>query len=98
MSLADPYPVMALLVGLAMWVQQKMSTLPSPDPRQAAQTQMMNWMMPLLFAFMALSFPSGLSLYWIASSLFRIVLQYRVTGWGGLKKQPAPAADAGRNI
>jgi membrane protein insertase Oxa1/YidC/SpoIIIJ len=57
---------------------------------------MMTWMMPLIFAFMALSFPAGLSIYWVASSLFRIVLQYRVSGWGGLKKQPVPAPDAGK--
>ena len=50
---------------------------------------MMLWMMPLLFTFMALSFPSGLSLYWVASSVFRIVLQYRVTGWGGLRQTAA---------
>ena len=87
MNLADPNMILAILVGATMFMQQKMSTAPSTDPRQASQSRMMNWMMPLLFAFMALSFPSGLSLYWVASSVFRIVLQYRLTGWGGLRKQ-----------
>ena len=87
MNLADPNMILAILVGATMFMQQKMSTAPSTDPRQASQSRMMNWMMPLLFAFMALSFPSGLSLYWVASSVFRIVLQYRVSGWGGLRKQ-----------
>jgi YidC/Oxa1 family membrane protein insertase len=97
MDLANAQPILALLVGVTMWLQQKMSTMPSPDPKQAQQTQMMNWMMPLLFTFMALSFPAGLSIYWITSSIFRIVIQYRFSGWGGLFKQPAPApADSGK--
>jgi hypothetical protein len=57
---------------------------------------MMLWMMPMIFAFMALSFPAGLSIYWITSSVFRIVLQYRATGWGGLRKHPQPAGDTGK--
>jgi YidC/Oxa1 family membrane protein insertase len=85
LDLAQPNLILAILVGATMWLQQKMSTTMTPaDPRQRQQTQMMLWMMPLLFAFFALSFPSGLSLYWVVSSIARIVMQYRVTGWGGL--------------
>jgi YidC/Oxa1 family membrane protein insertase len=87
MNLAQPNFILAILVGAAMWVQQKMSATPTDDPRSAASSQMMTWMMPLLFAFLALSFPSGLALYWVASSLFRIILQYRVTGWGTLSRR-----------
>lgn len=93
MDLSQPNMILAILVGVAMWVQQKMSTVPSDDPRTASQNQMMTWMMPLLFAFMAMSFASGLSLYWFVNSLFRIVLQYRMTGLGGLRRQKP--ADAG---
>jgi membrane protein insertase Oxa1/YidC/SpoIIIJ len=54
---------------------------------------MMLWMMPLMFGFLALSFPSGLALYWVVNNIFRIILQYRVSGWGGLRRQAkAPAA------
>ncbi|MBN1692793.1 MAG: membrane protein insertase YidC [Dehalococcoidales bacterium] len=87
MNLAQPNFILAILVGASMWIQQKMSATPTDDPRSAASSQMMTWMMPLLFAFLALSFPSGLSLYWIASSLIRIILQYRVTGWGTLRRK-----------
>ena len=93
LDLAQPNMIFAFLVGATMWIQQKMSTTISPDPRQAQQSQMMLWMMPMLFAFMALSFPSGLSLYWVASSIFRIVLQYRVSGWGGLRRQTPPPSE-----
>ena len=95
MNLASSNMILAVLVGVAMWVQQKMSSTPNPDPRQQSQNTMMLWMMPLLFTFMALSFNAGLAVYWITSSLFRIILQYRISGLGGLKKQPAPVpADA----
>jgi YidC/Oxa1 family membrane protein insertase len=76
--------VLAILVGVTMWVQQKMVTAPSTDPRTQQQSTMMLWMMPLMFAFLTLSFPSGLALYWVASNIIQIVIQYRVAGWGGL--------------
>jgi YidC/Oxa1 family membrane protein insertase len=87
MDLAQQNFILAILVGVTMWIQQKMSTTVSTDPRQAQQSQMMLWMMPMMFTLLALSFPSGLSLYWVTSSVVRIVLQYRVTGWGGLRRQ-----------
>ncbi|MBE0480471.1 MAG: membrane protein insertase YidC [Dehalococcoidia bacterium] len=76
--------IMAILVAASMWFLQKMSTQPSMDPAQQQTSRMMVWMMPLMFGFFALTFPSGLSLYWILSNIISIVLQYRVTGWGTL--------------
>ena len=91
LNLGEPDVFLAVLVGVTMWLQQKMSmTSMSNDPKQRQQSQMMLYMMPLMFAFLALSFPSGLSLYWVANSVFRIILQYRITGWAGLTPQ-APA-------
>ncbi len=90
MDLSQPNLILAILVGVTMWIQQKMTSTPNPDPRQQQQAQMMLWMMPMLFTFMALSFPAGLALYWVSSSVFRIVLQWRISGWGGLKRQPPP--------
>jgi YidC/Oxa1 family membrane protein insertase len=93
MNLAQPNFILAILVGATMWLQQKMSTTPPADPKQAQQAQLMLWMMPMMFAVLALSFPAGLSLYWVTSSVFRIVLQYRVSGWGGIiKKRAEPTA------
>jgi YidC/Oxa1 family membrane protein insertase len=94
MDLAQPNMVLAILVGVTMWVQQKMTTTQSPDPKQAQQAQMMLWMMPLMFTFFALSFPSGLALYWVINSIFRIVIQYRSTGWGGLRRQAPKQTEA----
>ena len=80
----DPLYLLPILVGGTMWVQQKMTTTPSADPTQKSQGQIMLWMMPLMFAFFTLTFFSGLALYWIASNIIGIVMQYFVTGWGGL--------------
>jgi YidC/Oxa1 family membrane protein insertase len=89
----DRFLIMPILVAGTMWIQQKMATIPNTDPQQAAQSQMMLVMMPLLFGFLTLSYPSGLALYWVVSNIIGIVMQYFVTGWGGLdtlwfKKKP----------
>jgi len=77
----------AVLVGVSMWLSQKMVTPQSSDAQQKAQGQMMLWMMPLLFGFIAMSLPSGLAVYWIVSNVFSIVTQYFVIGgWGGLSR------------
>ena len=83
LNLAAPNWVLAILVGATMWIQQKMSSTPNPDPRQAQQTQMMLWMMPLLFSFMALS----LTLVWRYIGLLRAYSDYPALmsfRWGGL--------------
>ena len=96
LDMAQGDTVLALLVGASMWVQQKMVTPTSADPRQQAQARMMLWMMPLMFTFFSLSFPSGLALYWVASNIISIVMQYYVTGWGGLA-MPKSADDVTRD-
>ncbi|MFC2034946.1 YidC/Oxa1 family membrane protein insertase [Chloroflexota bacterium] len=84
LDLAAPNLLMPILVGGTMWLTQKMMMTPGADPKQQAQSQMMLWMMPLMFAFLTLSFPSGLALYWVTSNVIQIVMQYFVSGWGGL--------------
>lgn len=81
LSLPDPTPVMPVLVGISMWLTQKMTTMPSADPRQAQTNKMMLWMMPLMFGFFTTTFPSGLAVYWIVSNVIGIIIQGFVTGW-----------------
>ena len=101
LNLASPNAIVAIFVGISMWVQQKMVTPATQDPRQAQQNQLMLWMMPIMFTFLSLSFPSGLALYWVVSNIFSIVVQYYVTGWGGLsfsfRRPPAPEDGTGRD-
>jgi YidC/Oxa1 family membrane protein insertase len=66
--------LLALLMGVSMWVQQKMSPT-TGDPRQA---QMMLWMMPIIFTFMFWSFPSGLVLYWLVNNVLQIGQQWLI--------------------
>ena len=74
-----------------MWVQQKMVTAPTADPRQKSMTSMTTMMMPLMFGMLTLSFPSGLALYWVVSNIIGIVIQYFVSGgWGYLRTPAAP--------
>jgi len=84
LNLAEGDLFLAILVGASMWVQQKMVTPVTADPKQQSQSRMMLWMMPLMFGFLSLSFPSGLALYWVTSNIIRIVIQYFATGWGAL--------------
>ena len=96
LNLAAGDMFLAILVGGTMWVQQKMVMAPTVAPSQKTQSSLMLWMMPIMFAFLTLSFPSGLALYWVTSNIFRIGVQYFVGGWGGLVKA-APKKQADRD-
>lgn len=62
---------LALLLGITMFIQQKMSVT---DPRQKA----MIYIMPLMFILLFNSFPSGLNLYYFMFNLFSIAQQYYI--------------------
>ncbi len=96
LNLATGDIFLVLLVGGTMWMQQKMVMTTSPDPGQRTQSTLMLWMLPIMFAWLTLSFPSGLALFWVTSNLFRIGLQYWIGGWGGLVKS-SPRKDTGRD-
>lgn len=88
LAVPDRFLLLPILVGGTMWLQQKMVTSKAGDPKQQAQSQMMLWIMPLMFAFLTLQFPSGLALYWVVSNVISIGMQYFITGgWGGLVAQ-----------
>lgn len=98
----DSTPITAVLVAASSWAMQKMTTMPSTNPQQQQQTQMMMWMMPMMFGFFGLISASGLGVYWVVSNIIRMVIQYFVTGWGGLatmfqKRIPAPAVAGAKN-
>jgi YidC/Oxa1 family membrane protein insertase len=91
----DSTMILAILVGGSMWVQQKMTTAPAADPRQAQTNQMMLMMMPMMFGLFTIMFPSGLPVFWLVSNLIGIATQYWVGGgWGYLKRGTAPTAAA----
>jgi YidC/Oxa1 family membrane protein insertase len=67
----DPTYVLPILMGISMFVQQKM-TPTMGDPRQAK----MMLIMPFVFTFMFLNLPSGLVLYWFVSNVLQILQQW----------------------
>ena len=67
------FPVLTLLMGVSMFVQQKMSPA-TGDPRQ----DKMMMMMPVIFTFLFVNFPSGLVLYWLVNNVLSIGQQYYI--------------------
>ena len=74
-------PTLAIIVALTTYVQSKL-TLPAtttPGDQSAAMSGMMSIYMPLLLGYFALTFPSGLAVYFITSNVLGIV-QYAMQG------------------
>ena len=69
----DPTYISPLLMGASMFMQQKMT----PTVGDPAQAKIM-LVMPIMFTFMFLSFPSGLVIYWLVSNVLSIVQQYYI--------------------
>ncbi|HCL80964.1 MAG TPA: hypothetical protein DHW81_01655 [Nitrospiraceae bacterium] len=82
LSVKDPYYVLPVIMGATMVIQQKM-TPSTMDPMQ----QKIMMLMPVVFTFMFLSFPSGLVVYWLVNNVLSIAQQFYVNS--KLKKQPA---------
>jgi YidC/Oxa1 family membrane protein insertase len=64
-------PVLTILMGASMFIQQWM-TPSAGDPNQ----RKMMLMMPLIFTFMFVTFPAGLTIYWLVNNILSIAQQY----------------------
>jgi YidC/Oxa1 family membrane protein insertase len=73
--MAPPYgiPVLTLIMGASMFLQQKMT----PTTGDPAQAKMM-MLLPIVFTFLFINFPSGLVLYWLVNNVLSIAQQYRI--------------------
>ncbi|WP_392340409.1 membrane protein insertase YidC [Moritella marina] len=71
LSAQDPYYVLPLLMGVTMYMIQKMSPTQVQDPMQQKVMQFM----PVMFTFFFLWFPAGLVLYWLMSNVVTIIQQ-----------------------
>ena len=67
LSVKDPYFILPVIMGLTMWLMQKLQPQPT-DPTQARIMQLM----PVMMTFFFLWFPAGLVLYWIANNTLSI--------------------------
>ncbi|MDL2274977.1 membrane protein insertase YidC [Desulfosarcina sp. OttesenSCG-928-G10] len=70
-----PYgiPVLTLMMGASMFLQQKMA----PPPGDPAQARMMMFL-PVIFTFIFINFSSGLVLYWFVNNVLSIGQQYYI--------------------
>lgn len=71
-------PILAILLGISMWMQQKLN----PAPADPAQKMIFAWM-PWIFMFMLGGFASGLVLYWITNNTITIIQQYSIMSMHG---------------
>jgi YidC/Oxa1 family membrane protein insertase len=92
LGVADPTHILPILAALATFVQLRMSqprnVASGSSNAMATQMKIMQYIMPFFTLFIAWGFPAGLALYWTTSSLFSMVQQYFVTGWGSLLVKP----------
>jgi len=70
----DPYYILPLIMGVSMFVQQKLNP-PPPDPMQAKIFMALPFVFTVFFSF----FPAGLVLYWTVNNLLSIAQQWYIT-------------------
>ena len=73
LSSRDPYFILPILMGVAMFVQFKLNPTP-PDPVQAKVFAFM----PVIMTAMFMWFPSGLVLYWLTNTALSIAQQWKI--------------------
>lgn len=71
LSEKDPYYITPILMGITMFIQQKM-TPTTADPTQ----QKIFMFMPIIFTFLFINFPSGLVIYWLVNNILTIIHQF----------------------
>lgn len=74
LSIKDPLFILPLVMGVSMFVQQKLNP-PPPDPIQAKVMSFLPVVFTIFFAF----FPAGLVLYWVTNNVLSIAQQWMIT-------------------
>jgi YidC/Oxa1 family membrane protein insertase len=73
LSQSDPYFILPLLMGISMFIQQRLSP-PPPDPLQAKVMMLM----PVVFTVLFANFPAGLMLYWVVNNTLSFLQQWYI--------------------
>jgi len=74
LSTKDPYYVLPLLMGISMFIQQKLN----PPPMDPVQQKIMQ-ALPIIFTAFFAFFPAGLVLYWVVNNCLSIAQQWYIT-------------------
>ena len=99
LDLSKPSPVLAVLAGLAQYWQAKMMMSKKPEVKSkgaqdenimAAMNKQMVYFMPAITVFIGLSFPGGLALYWLTTTVLTALQQLYIF------KQKDPSPDSGQ--
>lgn len=81
--IGNEFHLLPILLGLVMFMQQRLSATGPKDPKlmtdQQRQQRMMGTMMTVVFSVMFYNFPSGLNIYWLSSMLLGILQQWVMT-------------------
>jgi YidC/Oxa1 family membrane protein insertase len=108
--------ILPLLAGVLTFAQSRMMMPPlRPDMTDQERTmgnvtKQMSVIFPVIIFWLSLNFQQGLALYWVTGTLFMVIQQYHLVGWGSLKvpswlpgahrttalSYPKPSATAGR--
>jgi len=87
LSVQDPYYILPILMGVTMFIQQKIQPT-TMDPKQA---QIM-LLLPVFLTFLFITFPAGLVLYWLTNNVLTI-LQQVITDRYLLPRAPVPVTN-----
>lgn len=85
-----PYLILPVIYVVSQLIMQRMSQAANPSQLPGSTNTIM-MLMPLMFGYITLIVPSGLSLYWVTSNILQIGQQGLTTGWTGLWPLRAPA-------
>ncbi|CAN5532644.1 hypothetical protein BH23CHL5_BH23CHL5_19600 [soil metagenome] len=83
----DPWHVLPVLAGLFQFVQTRMMRPagqgPIADPQQKMMNTIMNFL-PVTVVLFGWTFASGPVLYWVSQSVYSVIQQWLITGWGAM--------------
>ncbi|MFA6698542.1 MAG: membrane protein insertase YidC [Thiomicrospira sp.] len=75
LSAKDPYFILPVLMGLTMWIQQKLNPTAMMDEMQ----QKVMKLLPFIFTIFFMWFPAGLVLYWLMNNILSVSQQWYIT-------------------
>ena len=75
LSATDPYFILPIIMGVTMYIQQKLNPSAMMDEMQ----QKVMKMLPFIFTFFFLWFPAGLVLYWVVNNILSVAQQWYIT-------------------
>lgn len=84
----DPYHILPVMAGVFQFVQTRMMRPegqgPPTDPQQRMMMQVMNFL-PITIVIFGWGFASGPVIYWVTQSVYSVVQQWLITGWGAMR-------------